>query len=74
MSRTEYYMDWILSETGMDEPTEAPPATTDPPTTQPTTQPTTAGPTLPPFTCPDGWVDNAAGCYKLLHTEVVSHS
>ena len=63
-NRTETYLDWILSETGIDEPTEAP--ATTPTTAVPTEPPTT----LPPFICPDGWVDSNTGCFKLLHTEV----
>merc|ERR1711899_387333 len=58
--------DWILSETGIDEPTEAP--ATTPTTAVPTEPPTT----LPPFICPDGWVDSNTGCFKLLRTEVVN--
>jgi len=65
-TRTETYLDWILSETGIDEPTEAP--ATTPTTAVPTEPPTT----LPPFICPDGWVDSSTGCFKLLHTEVVN--
>ena len=63
-NRTEYYLDWILSETGIEEPTEAP--ATTPTTAVPTEPPTT----LPPFICPEGWVDSKTGCFKLLHTEV----
>ena len=63
-NRTETYLDWILSETGIEEPTEAP--ATTPTTTVPTEPPTT----LPPFICPEGWVDSKTGCFKLLHTEV----
>ena len=63
-NRTEYYLEWILSETGIEEPTEAP--ATTPTTTVPTEPPTT----LPPFICPEGWVDSKTGCFKLLHTEV----
>jgi hypothetical protein len=65
-TRTEYYLDWILSETGIEEPTEAP--ATTPTTAVPTEPPTT----LPPFICPEGWVDSKTGCFKLLHTEVVN--
>ena len=61
-------MDWILSETGIEEPTEAP--ATTPTTTVPTEPPTT----LPPFICPEGWVDSKTGCFKLLHTEVEKKS
>ena len=66
INRTETYLDWILSETGIEEPTEAP--ATTPTTAVPTEPPTT----LPPFICPEGWVDSKTGCFKLLHTEVTN--
>jgi len=74
-TRTEYYLDWIMSETGIETPTEAPATTTTTTTMAPTgtTLPPTTTTNLPPFNCPDGWVDSGAnGCFKLLHTQVGS--